>query len=187
MTEGSTSVIRAILIVSIIEENIMKFNTLFIFSCLIFFVSTTATGANPNANWKALVADGYSLSDTVLSGKVQDVEDQTAVDGGHIYTVEVTGTHKGAPAKRVSVRAGGFFYVVQFDNNEDVMLFLKKTPEGMPESPRTDYTLVAVDNIRPVAFRVSDGNARPLDGRLKAEFATVNMADLKQYLDSMKP
>lgn len=165
----------------------MKFNALFIFSCLIVFASTTATGANPNANWRALVADAYSVSDTVLSGKVQHVEDQTAVDGGHVYTVEVTGTHKGAPAERVSVRAGGFFYVVQLVKNEDVMLFLRKTPEGMPGSHRTDYTLVEVDEMRPMAFRVSDGNARPLDGRLQAEFATANMADLEQYLDSMKP
>ena len=161
----------------------MKFNTLFIFSCLIVFASTMATGANPNANWKALVAEAYRSSDAVLSGKVQDAENHTAVDGGYVYTVEVTGTYKGAPAEHVSVRAGGFFYVVQFELNDTVTLFLKDAPK----SNRTDYTLLVGAEITPMAFRVSDNKAHPLDKRLQANFATVDGVDLEQYLESMKP
>ena len=154
---------------------------------LIVFTATNAVAADPNDNWRALVNDAHGRSDTVLSGTVQSVEDQTNVDGGHVYELLVTDEHKGSPAESVSVRAGGFFYVVPLKENEDVILFLRKTPENVPAGRRTDYTLIEVDTLRPMAFRISDDNAQAVDGRLQAEFASVKVADLKQHMVSIEP
>ena len=154
---------------------------------LIVFTATNAVAADPNANWRALVNDAHGRSDTVLSGTVQSVEDQTSVDGGHVYSLLVTGKHKGSPPEHVSVRAGGFLYRVSLEENEDVILFLRNTSEAVPRSRRTDYTLVEVDTLRPMAFRISGDNARAVDGRLQAEFASVKAADLKQHMASIRP
>ena len=165
----------------------MKHYVMLITLFLIVFTATNAVAADPNANWRALVSDAHGRSDTVLSGTVQSVEDQTAVDGGHVYELLVTDEHKGSTPELVSVRAGGFFYVVSLKKNEDVILFLRKTSENVPKGRRTDYTLVEADKMRPMAFRISNNNAHAVDGRLKAEFASVKVADLKQYLVSIKP
>ena len=165
----------------------MKYYVMLITSFLIVFTATNAVAANPNANWRALVSDAHGRSDTVLSGTVQSVEDQTAVDGGHVYELLVTDEFKGSTPEHVSVRAGGFFYVVPLKKNEDVILFLRKTSENVAKGKRADYVLVEADKLRPMAFRISNDNAHAVDGRLQAEFASVKAAEIKQHLASIKP
>jgi len=173
--------------VLISREKKMKHYVMLITLFLIVFTTTNAVAANPNANWRALVSDAHGRSDTVLSGTVQSVEDQTSVDGGHVYELLVTDEHKGSTPENVSVRAGGYLYVVPLKKNEDVILFLRKASKNVPKGKRTDYILVEADKLRPMAFRISGDKAHAVDGRLKAEFASVKVADLKQHMVSIKP
>ncbi len=52
------------------------------------------------------------------------MHDQTAVDGGHVYSLQVTDRKKGTAGEHVSVRAGGFFYRVALNKGDSVLVFL---------------------------------------------------------------
>jgi len=135
-----------------------------------------------DADWRALVEDAYKRADLVVSGTVTSVNDQTAVDGGHIYGLELTGQQKGAPESQLQVRAGGFFYLVSLEAGDEVMLFLRSTSDKSQP-----YALVEAEGLRPMAFRVSGADARPVDDRLDSIFASVTVADLNGLLSSIEP
>lgn len=150
----------------------------------IFFIAILATpvdAASPDADWRALVAEAFTQADLVMHGNVQSVDDQTAVDGGHVYQFQLTSQLKGAPVKLVSVRAGGFFYRVPLNVGESVLVFLKST-SGAPI-----YSLVEVAPVRPMVFRMSGANANPVDSRLQSEFANVTNEQLDNLLSSIEP
>jgi len=172
-----------------------------IFLIAIFLVITPAVtiGApNPNANWRALVAEAYAKSNLVMSGTVQSVEDQTMVDGGHVYNLHVTNRHKGDSGERVKVRAGGFFYRVALNKGDSVLVFLKSTKGGRHTSGtsakpgQTDslgpvYSLIEIAGLRPMVFRESGTHTRPVDNRLQSEFSNVTSEEMKDLLANIKP
>ncbi len=150
-------------------------------------LSSPLGAQNPNANWRALVSKAYSQSDVVMSGEVLSIDDQTARDGGHVYSLRVTGRHKGGPQEQISVRAGGFFYTVPLEVDESVLLFLKSTRSGKSSVRGPDYSMVEVATLRPMAFRLSGPDAKPVDRRLQAEFAQVSAQEIEDFLSSIRP
>lgn len=161
-----------------------------------FFVAGLATpvgAAGPDADWRELTAEAYTQADLVLHGTVQSVDDQTEVDGGHVYSLQVTSQQKGAPQEQVLVRAGGFFYHVPLNVGESVLVFLKSTSGGASKGgnnsrrPGRVYSLVEVATLRPMVFRVTGADARPVDNRLQPEFANVTNEELDKLLSAVKP
>ena len=149
-----------------------------------FFIAILATpvdAANPNANWRALAKEAYTKADLVMHGNVESVDDQTAVDGGHVYQLQITSQLKGAPVKHVSVRAGGYFYNVPLDVGESVLVFLKSNRGA------ANYSMVEVAPIRPMVFRKSGANAKAVDKRLQSEFADVTNEQLDDLLSTIEP
>lgn len=142
---------------------------------------------NPDANWRALVAEAYAKSDLVVRGNVESVRDETEVDGGHVYTLRVTGQHKGPAEQSVSVRAGGFFYVVPMAVGEPVLLFLKGAGREAQAKGGPAYAVVEVATLTPMAFRVRGSEARPVDNRLQPDFAGVTADEIEGLLRSIKP
>lgn len=141
----------------------------------------------PNANWRALVAEAYAKSDLVVQGTVESVKDETEVDGGHVYTLRVTDQHKGTAEQKVSVRAGGFFYVVPMDIGEPVLLFLKSVGREAQARGGPAYSVVEVATLTPMAFRMQGAQAKPVDQRLQPDFAGVTANELDQLLRTVKP
>ena len=161
-----------------------------------FFVASLATpvgAASPDDDWRELAAEAYTQADLVMHGIVQSVDDQTEVDGGHVYSLQVTSQQKGAPEEHVLVRAGGFFYHVPLNVGESVLVFLKSTSGGQSTSGDNSrsqgrvYSLVEVATLRPMVFRVSGTDARPVDNRLQPEFANVTNEELDKLLSAVKP
>ncbi len=161
-----------------------------------FFVASLATAvgaAGSGADWRELAAEAYTQADLVMQGTVQSVDDQTEVDGGHVYSLQVTSQQKGAPEEYVLVRAGGFFYRVQLEIGDSVLVFLKSTSGGQSMSVNNSrnqgrvYSLVEVATLRPMVFRVSETDARPVDNRLQQEFANVTNKELDELLSAIKP
>jgi hypothetical protein len=157
--------------------------------CILFILSPTAAlaQANPNANWRALVQEAYSKSDLVVRGTVQSVRDDTERDGGHVYTLRVTGQHKGPAQQSVSLRAGGYFYLVPLAVNESVLMFLKSSGRGPAAERGPDYSVVEADSMTPMVFRVEQGRASPVDRRLQSDFSGVSADQVEDLLRSMKP
>jgi len=181
------------------REPPMKRVVLLVVSFFVVSLATPVIAANPNANWRALVAEAYTQSELVVRGTVQSIDDQTMVDGGHVYKLKVTGRQKGAPGEQVMVRAGGFFYHVPLNKGESVLVFLKSTNAGKhtgagkssngikPAGQGQVYSLVEVATLRPMVFRVSGKDAKPVDNRLQAEFANVTSKEMDNLLSTIKP
>lgn len=179
---------------------VLLITTLFVVS---FAINVGAQ--NQNANWRALATKAYKQADLVMYGTVQSVDDQTMVDGGHVYSIQVTSLEKGASEEQVLVRAGGYFYRVPLNVGESVLVFLKSNGVGKPSSGDTPassdnlssgskskgqgpiYSLVEVATIRPMVFRVSGNNARPVDKRLQSEFANVTNEEFDNLLSTINP
>ena len=142
---------------------------------------------DPNANWRALVAEAYAKSDLVVRGTVESVRDETAVDGGHVYSLRVTGQQKGSAEQSVSLRAGGFFYTVPMAVGESVLLFLKSSGREAQVRGGPAYSVVEVATLTPMAFRMQGAEARPVDSRLQADFAGVSADEIEGLLRSIKP
>lgn len=159
----------------------------------IFAVGTAAAAwaAGPDADWRAVVADAYSKSDLVMRGTVQSVDDQTHRDGGHVYGLLATEWFKGASREMVSIRAGGYFYLVPLAVDDSVLLFLKSAGGGPAAGARApaggpDYLLVEVATLTPMVFRASGAQAGPVDNRLQASFASVSAQEIEDFLSSIK-
>lgn len=183
----------------------MKRVVLLIATFYVVSFAIPVSAQNPNANWRALATKAYKQADLVMHGTVQSVDDQTMVDGGHVYSIQVTSLEKGAPTEQVLVRAGGFFYHVPLDVGESVLVFLKSNSVAKPASGDTSatsenfssggksrgqgpaYSLVEVATLRPMVFRVSGKNARPVDKRLQSEFANVTNEELGNLLSAINP
>lgn len=171
----------------------MKFTVLPVAAFFVVILATPASAANPDANWHALIREAYTQADLVMRGTVQSVDDQTAVDGGHVYNLQVTDLKKGTAGERVLVRAGGFFYRVQLNKGESVLLFLKSTKgdETMKgaktTSQRQVYSPIEAATLKPMVFRVSAAEAKPVDNRLQADFANVSANQIEDLLSSIKP
>ena len=171
----------------------MKLTVLPVATFCVVILAAPVSAANPNANWRELIEEAYTKADLVMSGTVQSVDDQTAVDGGHVYSLQVTGQQKGAPQKQVLVRAGGFFYQVILEKGDSVTVFLKSRAggnadrRGAPAGQGKVYSLVEAASLRPMVFKVAGNEARPVDQRLKAEFADVSADEVEDFLSSIQP
>jgi len=154
-----------------------------------FFVICPAAAvdaADPSDNWRELVAEAYAESDLVMSGIVQSVDDQTAIDGGHVYNLLVTEQHKGAPPQQISIRAGGFFYLVRLEIDETVLVFLKPNQSNQALDRSPAYSLVEVPTLTPMIFRVKGGETEPVDSRLQAVFARPTVDEMANLLSSFE-
>jgi hypothetical protein len=151
-----------------------------------FFVICLSTAASAD-DWRALVTDAYSKADLVMSGTVQSVDNQTAVDGGHVYRLQVTDRNKGSAGEDVLIRAGGFFYTVPLEVDESVLVFLKSVNGARFSAGAPAYSLVEVASLRPMVFKVSGARVKAVDNRLGPEFDNVTGAEINDFLSSLKP
>ncbi len=88
-------------------------------------------------------------SDAVVRGKVVSTEGRKSADGKRIFTrvtVEVAEAWKGAPGKTVVVQVPGGVHgevgqvvhgAPRFADGEEVVVFLRRLPEGPPGEPTT--------------------------------------------------
>lgn len=170
----------------------MKITVLLVAAFFVVILATPAPAANPNANWHALIREAHNQADIVMRGTVQSVDDQTAVDGGHVYSLQVTDLKKGTAAENVLVRAGGFFYRVPLNKGESVLLFLKSTNgnktmnDAKTSSQRQVYSLVEAATLKPMIFRVSAKETKPVDKRLQVDFANVSTDQIEDLLSSIE-
>ena len=180
------------------RENSMKRTFLLIVPFFVVSLATPVIAADPDANWRALATEAYTQADLVVRGTVQSVDDQTMVDGGHVYSLQVTDRQKGASGEQVKVRAGGFFYRVALTKGDSILVFLKSTnggryrsgisaKPGQTDSPEPVYSLIEVAGLRPMVFRESGKETRPVDNRLQSEFSNVSNEEMDDLLANIKP
>ena len=174
----------------------MKRIVLMIAAAVAVVLSGPLGAADLGSDWRELVTEAYGKADIVMRGTVKSVEDQTMVDGGHVYSLLVTSSEKGVAASEVIVRAGGFFYLVPLDVGESVLMFLKsvnnadRADAGNPDRAAAGnpaYGLIEVAPLRPMVFLMSGTEAKPVDSRLGAEFSDVKITELDSLLASIKP
>ena len=140
-----------------------------------------------NADWRALVSEAYGKSDLIVRGTVESARDETEVDGGHVYTLRVTGQQKGPAEQSVSLRAGGFFYTVPLAVGDSVLLFLKSSGRDAAVRGGPAYSVVEVATLTPMAFRLQGAEAKPVDNRLQPDFAGVTADEIEGLLRSIQP
>lgn len=150
-----------------------------------FFVVSLSTSVG--ADWRSLVTDAHTQADLILQGTVQSVDDQTAVDGGHVYRLKVTSQTKGAAADEILVRMGGFFYTVQLEVDDSVLVFLKSVNGGRFSPGAPAYLPIEAESLRPMVFMVSRAGVKPVDDRLGPEFDKVTGAEIDDLLSSLEP
>lgn len=158
-----------------------------ILTAVTFFIVSLAMPAGAADDWRALTEEAYAQADLVVRGTVQSVDDQTEVDGGHVYSLQVSSLDKGLAEDSILVRAGGFFYTVRVNVGESLLVFLKTTKGGHSASKAPVYSLVEVATLKPMVFLASGNEVKPVDKRLQPEFANVDLADFENLLSAINP
>ncbi|MEM7218460.1 MAG: hypothetical protein AAF515_08855 [Pseudomonadota bacterium] len=128
-------------------------------TCLLAAAPPAVTAADGDGD---VLQNALQRADLLVRGVVRGIDDQRAVDGGHVYTIDVTASAKGAPGERLQVRAGGFFYTVELEEGDEIAAYLRRYDNS------SVYGLVHAPRLRPMIFRVEGEQVLPVDGRIDA-------------------